>query len=105
MISIAGVNIIKYYSITTTLITMIIPTTGPRWPQMAIYSRATVLLAGSLLRLTANLRTKIMDFGGFDSSIILIIRGGIVRPIGIFSEDLSQAMLVGAMLVGRLGVL
>ena len=30
---------------------------------------------------TANLRTKILDFGGFDSSRILILRGGIPRPI------------------------
>ena len=28
---------------------------------------------------TANPRTKIMDFGGFDSSMILIVRGGILR--------------------------
>ena len=31
---------------------------------------------------TANLRTMIMHFRGFDSSIILILRGGIPRPIG-----------------------
>ena len=36
-----------------------------------------------------------MDFGGFDSSIILTLRGGIPRPIGDFPESLSQAMLVG----------
>ena len=53
---------------------------------------------------TANLRTNIMDFRGFDSSIILILRGGIPRPIGDFPESLSQAMLVGVMLVGGLGV-
>ena len=53
---------------------------------------------------TANLRTSIMDFRGFDSSIILILRGGILMSIGDFLEDLSQAILVGIMLVGRLGV-
>ena len=53
---------------------------------------------------TANFRTNIMDFRGFDSSIILIIRGGTLMSIGDFPEDLSQAMLVGIMLVGRLGV-
>ena len=53
---------------------------------------------------TANLRTDIMDFRGFDSSIILIIRGGIPRPTGDFPESLSQAILVGIILVGRLGV-
>ena len=54
---------------------------------------------------TANLRTKILDFTGFDSSIIFILRGGIPRPIGNLPESLGQAILVGVMLVGRLGVL
>ena len=52
---------------------------------------------------TPNLPTNIVDFKGFDSSIILIWRGGIPRPIGNSPESLSQAMLVGIMLVGRLG--
>ena len=52
---------------------------------------------------TANL-PNIVDFRGFDSSTILILRGGIPRPIGDFLESLSRAMLVGTMLVGRLGV-
>ena len=46
-----------------------------------------------------------MDFRGFDSSRILILRGGIPRPIGDSPECLTQAMLVGVMLVGRLSVL
>ena len=33
---------------------------------------------------TANLRTKILDFRGFDSSRILSLMGGIPRPIGDF---------------------
>ena len=45
-----------------------------------------------------------MGFGGFDSSIILIQRGGILMSLGDFPESLSQAMLVGVMLLGRLGV-
>ena len=53
---------------------------------------------------TANLRTSIMEFRGFDSSIILILRGGIPRPIGNVPESLSQAILVGMILVGRSGV-
>ena len=52
---------------------------------------------------TASPPTKIMDFRGFYSSIILILRGGIPRPIVDFPESLSQAILVGMML-GRLGV-
>ena len=53
---------------------------------------------------TANLRTKIMDFTGFDSSIILIIRGGIHMSIRISPEVLSQRILAGVILVGRLDV-
>ena len=33
---------------------------------------------------SANFRTKIMDFGGFDSSRILVSRGGILMSIGKF---------------------
>ena len=53
---------------------------------------------------TANLRSKILDFRGFDSSRVLILRGGIPRPKGVFPESLSQAILAGIILVGRLGV-
>ena len=55
---------------------------------------------------TANLRTSttILDFRGFDSSEILILRSGILAPIGDFPESLSQAILVGIVLVGRLCV-
>ena len=45
-----------------------------------------------------------MDFRGFDPSVILILRGGILMSIGNFLESLRQAILVGIMLVGRLGV-
>ena len=53
---------------------------------------------------TPNLPTNIVDFRGSDTNIISISRGGIPRPIGDFPESLSHAMLVGVMLVGRLGV-
>ena len=46
----------------------------------------------------------IVGFRGFDSSIILTLRGGVPRPIGDSLESLTQAMLVGVMLVGGLGV-
>ena len=54
---------------------------------------------------TPNLPTKSLDFRGFDSSRLLIQRGGIPRSIGNFPESSSQAMLVGTMSVGRLGVI
>ena len=54
---------------------------------------------------TANFRTYIMEFRGFDSSIILILRGGILMSRSDILESLSQAILVGIMLEGRLGVI
>ena len=56
---------------------------------------------------TANPPTNIVDFRGFDSSIILIWRGGILVSIGDFPEGLSQAVLVGSNVsreIGRTGV-
>ena len=53
---------------------------------------------------TPNLPTNIVDFKGLDSSAIFISKGGILMSIGNLPESLSQAMLVGIMLVGRLGV-
>ena len=42
-----------------------------------------------------------MDFRGFDSSIILILRGGIPRPMGDFSENLTRTILVGVCNISR----
>ena len=53
---------------------------------------------------TANLHTKMLDFRGFGSSRILILRGGILMSIWDFPESLSQQILVGIILVVRLGV-
>ena len=53
---------------------------------------------------TANLHTKILDFREFYSSIILILRGGILMSMVNFPESLSQRILVGIIIVGRLGV-
>ena len=50
---------------------------------------------------TANLRTRILDFGGFDPSRILILRGAVPRPIGNSRESLSKTILVAIILVGR----
>ena len=52
----------------------------------------------------ANLRTKILDFRGFGSSVVLSLRGGVLMSIGNFPESLSQQILVAMLLVGRLGV-
>ena len=53
----------------------------------------------------ANLRTKILDFRGFDPSIILMLRCGILMSTGNFLEISSQQILVDIILVGRLVVL
>ena len=58
---------------------------------------------GDVSEATANLRTKILDFGGFNSSGTLILRGGILMSMGNFPESLSQGILVGTILAGRLG--
>ena len=50
---------------------------------------------------TANLRTKILDFEGFYSSTILMLRGGILMSIVSFLERLNQQILIGIILVGR----
>ena len=57
--------------------------------------------------ITANLPTNIVDFRGFDSSIMLCFRCGILMSIGNFPESLSQAMLVGCNVsreIGRIAV-
>ena len=51
----------------------------------------------------ANLRTKTLDFRGFDSSIISTFRAGILMCIGI-SRNFESANLVWIILVVRLGV-
>ena len=66
------------------------------------------LCGPSLASSTANPPTNIVDVQGFSSSTSLILKGGIPTPnrdfLGNFLESLTQAMLVGTMLVGRLGV-
>ena len=52
----------------------------------------------------ASLHTTILDFRGFDSNRILISRCGILMSTGNSVEILSQGILVGIVLVGRLGV-
>ena len=42
---------------------------------------------------TTNLRTKIVDFRGFDSSRILVLRGGIPRPTGNFPGKFESSNL------------
>ena len=54
---------------------------------------------------TAKLRTTILDFRGFDSSRILVLRGAILVPMGDFLEVLSRRVFAGIVLVGRLSVL
>ena len=57
-----------------------------------------------LLRGTANLGTRVLDFRGFDSGGILTLRGGILMSTGNFPEMSSQQNLSRDNLVGRLGI-
>ena len=58
----------------------------------------------SLVERPISLITKILECRGFDSSRILISRRGIFMSLGNFPEVLSQRILVGIILVARLGV-
>ena len=55
------------------------------------------------MRGTADLRTKILDFRGFDSSRILILRGGIPRPTGQFPGNLESTNLSREILSREIG--
>ena len=55
------------------------------------------------LRPTSVFSTKIVDFKGFDSSKILMLRGGLLMSTGGFPEMLSQQILAGIILAGRFG--
>ena len=61
-------------------------------------------LRRTLAGIAANLRAKILDFIGSDSSKILSVQGGILMSIGNSPEVLSQAIKAGIILVGRLAV-
>ena len=72
---------------------------------LAYAARCSECFARSLARApTANLRTKILDFRGFDSSRISISMGGIHVSTGDIPKVLSQRILVGIILVGRVAV-
>ena len=73
------------------------------WPISILYYTNTNTNT-SINTIVYNPNTKIMDFRVADSSIISILRGGIPMSMGDFPDSLSQAILVGIMLVGRLGV-
>ena len=72
---------------------------------MHVYTHSLLDICNIFASFRRPFSTKILDFRGFDSSRILTLRGGILVSIGDVPESLSQAMLVGIMLVGRLGVL
>ena len=74
-------------------------TQGPR----TIRDRCRVEAHGMESRRTPNLPTNIVDFRGFDSSIISIERCGILMSIGDLPESLSQAMLVGCNVSREIG--
>ena len=64
----------------------------------------TLLPCCELGGFTASLPTNIVGSQGVRLEHNLKLKGGIPRPRGDSPESLSQAMLVGVMLVGRSGV-
>ena len=67
-----------------------------RIPQDIGIINSGIFNSGILIRATAvrPISLLTLNFRGFDSSIMLILRGGILRPAGSFPENLNQAMLV-----------
>ena len=56
-----------------------------------IYIHDTYRRAGRRER-AANLRTKILEFRGFYSSTVVILRGGILMSMGNLAESLGQVI-------------
>ena len=61
------------------------------------------MLCYVMLSYTPNLPTNIVDFRGFDSSTILVLRGGTLMSVGNSPESLSQAMLGGCNVSREIG--
>ena len=53
----------------------------------------TVTFSRTSIHSKANLRTKVTDFSGFDSSGVLILRGGILKSIGSFPQNAESTHL------------
>ena len=64
--------------------------------------KAEVLAERMALRSARDL-TETLDFGGFDSSMISMSRGGIPISVGSLPEVLSRRVLAGTILAGRSG--
>ena len=84
-----------------TTLDMLPPVTSQNWPRNSGERLPRLVSATSC---TTNLRTRILDFRGFDSSRILMLRGGILMSRGNFPEILSPQILVRIISAGRLGV-
>ena len=70
-------------------------------PDLCCYGNIVVFLFHLFIRPIPHI--NIVGFRGFDSSVILILRVGIPRPIGDFPESLSQAMLEGCNVSREIG--
>ena len=81
----------------TIILTIACPASHARVEEVGAAERAGVDVAARSARgphrLTANLRTKILDFRGLDSSRTLMLRGGILMSTGNVLESLSYSGL------------
>ena len=77
--------------------------TQPLSNLLCVFTKLPVPLS---LSVTPNPPTIIVDFRGFDSSIILILRGGIPTPIGDFPGKFESSNVSGDNVsrgIGRIG--
>ena len=68
---------------------------APRWEHKTSIPMSVMYYYSYYYVLMGNLGTTILDFGGFGSSRILILRGGILMSMGNIRQSLSQQILVG----------
>ena len=71
--------------------------------RFVVYADWCCLLLVCLFVCVACIHTKILDFRGFDSSRILILRGGILKSIGNFPDVSSQQNLSREILSREIG--
>ena len=70
---------------------------------LSLYIYIYIYIYPACSKPTANLRAKILDFKGFDSSIILISKGGIFMSKGEFPRNSESTNLIRDDLSRKIG--
>ena len=66
----------------------------PCSPDLTGQSSLSIQVDRAQLEITANLRTKILDFRGFDSGRTLISRGGMLMSMGDFPGSFESTIII-----------